>query len=425
MNVAYWIAPSPLIFVEEEGLASSFPHRGKGADPVNMNLSIKLRETEKRKNNSCKEMYMKTFFQNVLAKLSILALTATSLFAFAPVHAAMVTSASNTLTRHKISETTDMTIDFTIGSPIEGASSDTLILTFSTNVDISSVVIGDVDINDDAADTTLAADCSGSEDMSWVKASQVMTFTACTNDITDFAGGSVVSIEIGTVASGGSNGVVNHSSAETSSVAISGNFGDTGSIVWPVIDDDQVTVTATVAATMTFDLDDGTTDSDNAAPYTVDFGTVGTDDIETSGATDSINGIYIDLDTNATGGAVVAVLSLNGALDSASVPADTIPSASATMANGTANYGFCVAAETATTGAITIVSPFDDGTCATDGNTNDVGAVTTSWQDVLNTGGDPIAGGRASLWFSAGASATTAAHDDYGDTLTFRATATF
>ncbi len=175
-----------------------------------------------------------------------------------------------------------------------------------------------------------------------------------------------------------------------------------------------------VLPTITFDLDTATTDTESATPYSVALGTLTTGAVARSNG--SINSIWADLDTNASGGAVVTVLS--SSLKSTSVPGDTIPSATATMSAGTANYGLCIASVSQTTGTLTKVSPYDGATCV-DGAVNTVGIVDGTSRNILNTAGAAIVGGRAQIRVNAAISNVTPAHVDYADTLTFIMTGTF
>ncbi|KKS25864.1 MAG: hypothetical protein UU87_C0009G0004 [Parcubacteria group bacterium GW2011_GWA2_42_11] len=143
-------------------------------------------------------------------------------------------------------------------------------------------------------------------------------------------------------------------------------------------------------------------------------------DVARSGA--SINSIWTDLDTNASGGAVVTVLSTT--LKSTSVPGDTIPSITDTMEAGTANYGLCIASVSQTTGTYTKVSPYNGATCV-DGAVNMVGLVDGTSRAILNSNAAAITGGRSQIRVNAAISGVTPAHPDYTDTLTFIATGTF
>ena len=174
------------------------------------------------------------------------------------------------------------------------------------------------------------------------------------------------------------------------------------------------------AATITFDLDTATTDSETSTPYSVSLGALSTSSVARSNG--SINSIWADLDTSASGGAVVTVLS--NSLKSASVPGDTIPSASNTMSAGTANYGLCVASTSATSGTLNKVSPYNGAPCV-DGAVNTVGFVDGTSRPILNTAGATVTAGRAQIRVNAAISPTTPAHNDYSDNLTFIATGTF
>ncbi len=206
-------------------------------------------------------------------------------------------------------------------------------------------------------------------------------------------------------------------------LSANGASGVTGTLAIPIVDDDQVTVTATVDPSITFDIDTATSDTESAAPYSVALGTL-TSGAVTGSNESTVNSIWLDLNTNASGGAVVTVKSANGSLKSTSTPADTIPSATAAMAAGTSNYGICVKANTATTGTLNKVSPFNS-TCTTTPSGNSVGAVTTSAQNIVNSNSLPISAGRAEIMVDAAISGTQPAHNDYTDTLTFIATGTF
>ncbi len=219
----------------------------------------------------------------------------------------------------------------------------------------------------------------------------------------------------------------NPANASTPTITIT-TTSDSGSLMVPIIDDDQVTVTATVAPAITFNIDTyntAVTSTNTSAPYSVALGNLSTAAVTGTNETGSgPNGIWFDLATNASGGAIVTVLSANAALKSTAVPTDTIPSATATMVAGTANYGICANRNAATTGTLTKASPFN-GTCTTTPAGNAVGIVTTTAQTIYTSTGAPIAGGRGEIMVDAAISGVTPAHTDYTDTLTFIATATF
>jgi hypothetical protein len=172
------------------------------------------------------------------------------------------------------------------------------------------------------------------------------------------------------------------------------------------------------ANTITFDLDTATTNTESAAPYTVPLGVLSTSSVTRSNGT--VNSIWVDLDSSDS--AVVTVLS--DGFKSASVPGDTIDSATTTMAAGTENYGLCIASTSATSGTFNEVSPYDGATCV-DGAVNTVGIVDGTSRNILNSNSAAIEGGRAQIRVNAAISPVTAAHTDYQNGLTFIATGTF
>jgi hypothetical protein len=202
---------------------------------------------------------------------------------------------------------------------------------------------------------------------------------------------------------------------------------DNGSGAVAIVDDDQVTVTSNVDPILQFDIDTSTaTSADTTAPYRVDFGTLDSTQTNVSGEAD-INYIMIDLSTNATSGAVVTLRNDNGTqgLVSASSPGDVIANAAGTMVTGTENYGFCVQATSEALGeSFEKAGSYATGTCADQADGNYVQALSVSDAPILSASG-PIFEGRAVISGSAAASILSEAHDDYMDTLTFIATATF
>lgn len=191
---------------------------------------------------------------------------------------------------------------------------------------------------------------------------------------------------------------------------------------------DASAYTGKVCATITvpsisFDIDTATTNINTNTPYLVALGSLTTANASNSDNS-AINSIWVDLDTNGSGGASVSVVSSNGSLKSASVPGDTIPSTTGTMAAGVANYGLCVGSVTQTSGGtLAKVSPFNGATC-TSGHVNTIGQVTTGAQNIL-TVPSAVVGGRSEIRVNAENSLSTPAHSDYGDTITFIATGTF
>lgn len=187
----------------------------------------------------------------VWKKISGLALAAlillTSFGYSQPVIAATATDAYDQPSSLKISTASNHS--FSITSPSGVAEGDTIVLTFPSSFDTSSIVEDDVDIADDSFDLTTAANCSGSEEASVVMAADVLTITICAGDGGAIAAASTITIEIGAnaAASGsGTNKIINPSSVGTYFVDVSGTFGDTASIPIPIITDDDSAFSAIV-----------------------------------------------------------------------------------------------------------------------------------------------------------------------------------
>jgi hypothetical protein len=211
---------------------------------------------------------------------------------------------------------------------------------------------------------------------------------------------------------------------------------DTDSFIIPIVDDDQVTVTASIESTMTFDLDttisDANGDHESSAPYTVDLGTLSAASVSSSDDS-GINSIWVDLTHNATGGAIVTVTSANGSLQSISQTGDEIVSTSGSYSAGDENYGLCIdeSWDGGTNDLFLHTVAFGNSSTAGDNTVGceaadhtDMGQLTTSAQTLLFSDG-PLYQGTALLRVKAGISDITPAHPDYADTLTFIATATF
>jgi len=133
------------------------------------------------------------------------------------------TTALDVMTRQKISENSDHSISFGIPEGVD-ASSDTITITFAVGFDLSSITISDVDFEGGGIARTLAASPAAGV-WGYSRSGQTITFTAPTdagsNEIT--ANGAV-DIEIGEVAAGGSNQIVNPSTVGTYSITIGGDL---------------------------------------------------------------------------------------------------------------------------------------------------------------------------------------------------------
>ena len=154
------------------------------------------------------------------------------------------------------------------------------------------------------------------------------------------------------------------------------------------------------------------TQSTTGGTLTIALGTLTTASVFT-GSTH----VCINVETNATNGVVVTVTGAAAGLTSTSVPGDDIDSADATLAGGTEGYGVC----STNTDNFTVSSPFN-GSCD-DSSGHAVGGPTTSAQTVYSATGPVNAFG--DMLAKATISSLTVAHDDYTDSLTYIATATY
>ncbi|MFH1047013.1 MAG: hypothetical protein V1738_01820 [Patescibacteria group bacterium] len=375
---------------------------------------------------------MKNKLFNLIARVTAVATIASSFMMTAPVKGADIESASDTMSRLKISTAADHEILFYSPTGMNAASN--LTVTFPAGFTIGSVVDADIDFNyaaasgTDCANATYAANGSSAESFT----GQVLTVNIGTSVATN----SCVQILIGTNA-GGTNQITNPGTVDTYEITIGGTIDDVGGIAVPIVDDDQVNVTANVDPSMMFDLDTSiSTAADTAAPYTVDFGTLdpGDSTANVSGETNvddagtDVNYIMVDLETNATQGAVVTIQNAYGVMGmvSTSSPTDSIVNSVSAVNADAEGYGWCVLSATETLGASFAAAGVYAGTnqCLDKTNGNDAVNLSLAPAEILAATG-PIDGGRAVITGSADASVLTEAHDDYSDTLTFIATATF
>ncbi|HET8991919.1 MAG TPA: hypothetical protein VFN31_02700 [Candidatus Saccharimonadales bacterium] len=127
--------------------------------------------------------------------------------------------------------------------------------------------------------------------------------------------------------------------------------------------------------------------------------------------------IGVDFATNADLGGNVYIYSQNGGLTSVS-NAYTIASATADLSTASSGYGAQVASVSQTSGGpLAGVSPYN-------GTGNNVGALSTSIQSIL-TSANPINGGSAAVKLLVLPSSTAPDANDYSDTLTLIAAASF
>lgn len=331
-------------------------------------------------------------------------------------YAASVTSFSVTLTREADATAGNQTVLFT--TPTGIANDATLILTYNNSTSIhASLDYTDIDLSYDTTpdgvcetgdtEVTLAGTPGASTYGAVRTSSTVLTFTAQSSG-TAIAAGSEICIQIGTHATAGATGdqQITNGSAGTTLLVLSGTFGDSGTAAMPIIDNDQVVITATVTPTITFSISD----------LTVGFGTLSAS--QATWATGDTNGSATDtvahtlaVATNASGGYAVTY---NGAtLTSGS---DTIDVASingdANGTPGTEEFGLSIS----TDGDATIASGYNHAdpdwtwvastTTTIASETGPTATETISARYIANIAGDTEAG-------------------SYSTTVTYIATGTF
>src|SRR3989344_7628030 len=163
---------------------------------------------------------------------------------------------------------------------------------------------------------------------------------------------------------------------------------------------------------ITFDIDTaaGGGRGESSAPYSVGLGTITTTDTRVSGTTDGIQMIVLEGETGAAvSGMVVTVRNANGTngLVSTAVSTDEIDSVDGTIADGTENYGLCVATSGLT--GFSRASPYNSDTCATNSETNGGQALTTTGENILNSSSSPVYGAHAEISVNAAINTTTPA----------------
>jgi chitodextrinase len=160
------------------------------------------------------------------------------------------TPATYAVTRHAVSAAANHQFRFVTPTGVD-ASTDTIQLTYQGGYVFGSIAVGDIDLLHgpstglETSETLAASAAAGT----WGVAigTSTITFTAPTNAAAgEIAVNDIVTILIGTNATGGTNQITNPSSAQLTQILLGGTFGDSNIVGVPIIDDDTVTVTATV-----------------------------------------------------------------------------------------------------------------------------------------------------------------------------------
>ena len=161
------------------------------------------------------------------------------------VSAASLASISDTVSNLTASASASHIIKFT--TPTGIASGKTVILTFDNSTTTTGVTFSDVAVLDDGSSITVNAGAPTGANWGFVNASPVITFTT--------GSGSVAASSVITITFNGTNKIVNSSvSPSTTTLRISGSFGDTGALSMAIIANGVVALSAEVLATLSFSV---------------------------------------------------------------------------------------------------------------------------------------------------------------------------
>lgn len=288
--------------------------------------------------------------------LGVLLLTAGSQIAYA----APLTALSNIMSSAKITTASSHAIRFT--TPTGAAdNTDTIVITFPSDFNFTSKTIGTVSFTHGAttgleATETLAASPSTTAWGAVFSGTQnrVLTLTAPTDGV----GTATVAPGDKIIISYTSANSINATTAGNYSVDIAGSFGDTGSILVTVLNDDQVQVSATVAQSITFSISDNTIGFGTLTSANARFATG-----DTLGGTSEVGAHDVVVGTNAANG---YTMSLNG---------NTLTYSTFTIATTSANTASTVGSEqfglrlVASGGIGAVTAPYAAAGFAFDSNT--------------------------------------------------------
>jgi hypothetical protein len=262
--------------------------------------------------------------------------------------AASLTALSDTMSSSKVSTLSSHVLKFTTPTGAADAS-DTIIVTFPADFNFTSKTIGTVTFTHGASTgaestETLAASPSASAWGAVFSGTQnrILTLTAPSDGV----GTAVIAASDKVIITYDSTNSTNATTPGSYPVAISGAFGDTGSITINILSDDQVSVSATVSQSLTFSISDNSigfgTLSASAAQYATG---------DTSGSASEVEAHNLIVGTNASNG---YTMTLNGAtLTSGANTITSIGSSNTASSAGTEQFGLRMTASGGT-GAVTV-----------------------------------------------------------------------
>jgi hypothetical protein len=303
----------------------------------------------------------------IFCRLSILALIIGTMGSSpGKANAASLTSLSDTQSRLQASTNSNHTIFFV--SPTGITTNQTVILTFTgySAATVNAILFSDVDFATGSTNVCSSATyteqtlASSATTTSWgVSAgSSAITITAPSTG-TPLAASKCVRILIGTNAvnqTTGVNQIQNGTAGATHTIAITGTFGDTGTLAESIISNDQVTITATVAPTITFTIDFNSMAFGTLSTATGRWATNGGGGNATAGSTPTAGNTFT-VATNAQSGWALSYTGTVLTFGSFTIPAATISSDS-DGTPGTSQFALTASASGSGPGTTSITSGY-------------------------------------------------------------------
>lgn len=339
------------------------------------------------------------------------------------VLAASLANLSDIMSSQKASTASNHTIVFRTPTGAN-ESTDTITITFPGSFNMNSLDFADIDLAHSAGSQSncTAVTYSNEETLASTPSAtawgaslsgQVITLTAPTDGVgaAAIATNACVQIQIGTNATTGSTGdtqITNQATPASYSIAIAGAFGDTGSATINVLTDDQVSVSATVAQSLTFTISDNSIGFGALSASGARYATA-----DTLGGGSEVEAHNLVVGTNASNGYTMTV---NGTTLTCTACAgatiDAIGSTNSASSVGTEQFGLRMSASGGS-GAVT--APYADSGFAFD---------SSAFPDQVASATGATSNTTYSVRYLANIAANTEA-GSYSSTLTYVATANF
>lgn len=377
--------------------------------------------SESTKLGPVKKISGTTFMVGVVFYCTLLAVITTGVYR---AYAAQLTSVSDTLSNPTASASSTHTIIFTTPSGIGIGAASTTVITFFGFTNLGQVGSTSIDILVGNSTSTAAQqtvqNVNGASQWGVSTSSNVLTLTSPSSGTVPQPG-QVVIIKIGTNATSGTQGTQNitNPTAGTYSIGINGSMFDSGSTTLNIVSNAVVSVSATVAQSITFAILSATSTAFN---NNITFGALSSAAVKfasstnAAGNTSTTTAHVLTISTNAPTGYTIT---LQG---------DTLRNQ-----NATSTFIAAIGATASTSNAgtpqfgINVLSSGGTGTSTnpTYGTTNRYGYnASTSTADILSSGTVPTTTTTYSLSYMANIPATQAA-GAYTTSITYVGTANF